>query len=222
MMNRYFFDGLPLYFHQYDSYKDGDGKGLLQRFMEIPQEEAETLYQDIKDIPKAMDPLQVQDSHLYMLGSVFGNPPTLFRNKANYRKLLRYLPNLLKRKGRIDALIDLFKIMGLEVTVEDVTPSKTFYDIGLEHDQGHRYDGQCYNCFFFILHVEDPSGVLPSEEGVLSENTLKELLFTAYYATPINAFISNITYNGESQAFLLEKAGLILKTNDQIYLKAKV
>lgn len=220
-LSNFFFNSLPHYFHENDSYKDENGKGLLERYMEVTEEEAETVYQEIKDLPKAYQAKNVKESHLYLLGSVFGNPPTLFLNKANYRKLIEYLPNLLKRKGTLQALVDIFKIMSVEAEVEDVTPPKPFYDLGLEHDNGHKYDEGCSDCFFFKVHLTDPLNNIPNTGGELSQETVTELTHIIYYVTPINGFLVNITHNGESLAYLLEKTGLPLAKEDGKYLKIK-
>jgi hypothetical protein len=224
-LSKFFFNNLPQYFHNEDSYKDGEGKGLVQRYLEVVQEEAETLHQSISNIPQAMQASEVPDSHLYLLGSIFGNPPTLFYNKDNYRKLLSNLPYLLKRKGTLSALELLFSIIDLEIVIEDVTPAPWYYDEGREYDTGGKHDGHCLNCFYFVAHITDSNGVLPLEDSESGSgfglDILKELGEIIYYFTPINGWLSDIIINGESFFFLLEEAGIPLKATDGKFLKAK-
>jgi phage tail-like protein len=224
-LSNFFFNSLPHYFHSQDSYKDSEGKGLVQRFTEVLQEEAETIHESISNIPQAMSPSEVPDSHLYLLGSIFGNPPALFYNKDNYRKLLNNLPYLLKRKGTLEGLELIFSIIDLEVEIEDVTPDPWYYDEDNQYDTGGKYDGHCLNCFYFVVHITDNSGVLPLEDSGsgsgIEPQILKELQEIIYYMTPINGWLADITINGESYTFLLEITGLPLKTKDHKFLKAK-
>lgn len=220
-LSRYFFGSLPRYFWENDSYKDNEGKGFVQRFTTVAQLEAETIHGDIKNLSQAMSPGEVKDSHLYMLGSIFGDPPTLFLNKAYYRKLLENLPNLLKRKGTLQALKDIFLIMGVTASITDITPTKPKYDLGLKYDEGHKYDQECNPCFIFDIELDDPDGNIPIEPPRISQKIFQELQWIIYYVTPINGTLRDIIYNGQSLLFLLQKDGIPLKTSEEKFLKNK-
>jgi len=219
-LSRYFFKSLPIYFWEMDSYKDENGKGFVQRFTEVFQEEAELSYDNIKLLPQAIDPDLVKDSHLYLLGSIFGDPPTLFLDKLNYRKLLKYLPNLLKRKGTLSALIDIWKIIGIDAEIEDVTPPKAYYDNNLLFDKGGKFDSYCDSCFFFNLILYDLNNILGIEDQI-PQNILDEIIWITYYVTPINGFLNSVIYNDIGSGFLLQEDGIPLKTSEEKLLKIK-
>lgn len=203
-LKKFFFDTLPLYFRVFDADKVG-GEGILERFIKALEYEAEDTYTSIYNTPDLYSPADVPLAQLYYLGSIFGNPPTLFGLTSRYRKLLSYMPSLLKLKGTLLGLTNLFKLLGVTIVITDESEPRAQYDINQEYDTPSpalKYDTNCNRCFIISIDIMDPDGNLSmlASPSVLLLNELRNLV---YFMVPINVYLKSVSYDGTPLGFYL-------------------
>ena len=193
------FNLFPYRFREEDTYKDGDGKGLLERYMQALGEELdEEVIPPISLIAELNDPELVSDKHLVHLADFLGNPPHTFGDDTKYRKLLKYLVKINQHKGTEEGYKLIFGVLGVDVTITEVEPTSNIYDDTLEYDSGNIYDSNCPPCSKYSLAIEDPDGNCPEIGDAESDPVLYALLRKIIeYVEPINAMMTNLTYNGD-------------------------
>jgi hypothetical protein len=130
-IKKHLFDSLPGYFHLMDSNPDSEGKGSLQRFFEVFEDELVTSYGKIQDLLDNLHPLNLPESHLPLAGKHYSSPPTLFGDTPRYRRFLSGFKYLMQQKGAKVGLDNLFNLFNCLIELTDVTPRATQYDAGL-------------------------------------------------------------------------------------------
>lgn len=220
-LKNFFFYSLPVYFKIFDADKVA-GEGILERFINILEGESETSYNKAVGMEDLYNPLLIPLSHLYILGSVMGSPPTLFNLETPYRNLLNGLPSLLKVKGTVKAIEMFFKLFGASVEIIDETPPIYKYDTETRYDGTARYDTPCSRCFYISINIIDSTGILPFSDKI-SGKVLDELLKIIYWLIPINVFLNRIKYNSiDLSYYLLQEDGIPLMTAQGIKLKTQI
>lgn len=194
------FNLFPPFFRDNDSYKDGNGKGLLQRYLEALGKELDL--EVLNKVPKIQDLVNadfVASKHLVHLADVLGNPPDTFGDELKYRKLLKYICYINKHKGTVRGYELLFNILGVEVEIEEIPITTYKYDSEHQYDTHLTYDGNCPPCSNYILHITDAGGNCPEIGDAQGDVTLRQALDAIIaYVEPINAKLQDITYNGTS------------------------
>jgi len=192
-----FFKSLPSFFEEYDSYKDQDGKGLLERYLESFQTETEESLIPINNMGLLKDPLQVLEDYLAYLSEDYGKPPTIFKDTSLFRKVLKDINFVKPQRGTEKGAINFFLILGtqLELTFETYSTS---YDNAQYNNPESRYDRSISYCAYYTANIIDPDGNLP----ILGQEeipiwAIENLLKIFEYLLPINAFLERILYNGE-------------------------
>ena len=146
----YLFALLPHYFKEYDSYKDVNGEGLLERYLEVFCQEvdgnispfidkAHYLY-DAESL--SLLPHSNPDAFLDHLAKTFGDPPYIGTD-SEYRSLIRYIIHILLTKGTTQSVSLFLAIYGYKiymVTESSVSSMKYDSDPVLQHDMGGFYD----------------------------------------------------------------------------------
>lgn len=106
----------PFYYKEYDTYKNEDGEGLLERFINIcSQYLDEDIVPDIDNILDIIDAsIQNKEELLKHLWEDLGGLPFSFlpHNLANTRELIRYTISLYRIKGTNLFYQTIFKLMG--------------------------------------------------------------------------------------------------------------
>jgi len=131
------YNKLPYYFIEQDTYKDSNGNGLLNRYLNL-------FGGYIKDeilpsIENYLDIIQstiTDEKYVTTISATLGNPPDIFKTVNEYRNLLSHIVSIYKIKGTIKGYQVFFGILGYDVTIYEV-PLLTSQVI----DQyGDRYD----------------------------------------------------------------------------------
>jgi len=198
------FSLFPRYIWEHDTLPV-NGKGLFQRYMETFGEEIDEEIKDyITNFINIIDVTSTEDKYLVYLAEFLGNPPTLFYSDVRYRKLLRYLMDIIKCKGTVRSYELIFGLLGCTIELVEIPPSVMKYDwygeLGEEvpttlvvYDSGYRYDEECPSCSDYYLNITDPDGVLA---GALTNTILYALLMKIIkFVEPINMNLINLTIN---------------------------
>lgn len=190
-LSQYFFNSLPDYFYFYDSYKNSSGKGLLQRYMQVIQEDAEITEASITGLKDLPSPVTTEDKYLNNIAAFYGNPPDTYGNLTWYRNLLRNITDINKVKGSIEAFHRFFGCMGASITVSSREQPYITYDEGKLYDDSNLYDGYCFPCAF--LSIDIPDTFAPFEESITDKLKLAtQSIFS--YLFPINAILEVFSY----------------------------
>lgn len=156
----FLFGKLPHYFKENDSYKDGNGEGLLERYLEIFCTEI-----DNKVSPYIDELLDITDAEalsgltrenptelLTHISELFGNPPDIgigtaySGGESEYIVLIRHIIHILQTKGTKKSIDYYLAIYGYKVTsltesistinTYDVVPAAGEYDDAGVYDEG--------------------------------------------------------------------------------------
>lgn len=184
---------LPYYFISQDTYKDNNGKGLLERYLGIFSSYIdEDIYPQINNYLNIIDASICEEKFLTHLSDVLGNPPDVFKNEEQYRNLLSYIVSIYKIKGTEDGYKLFFAILGFEVEIEEIIPNlnSNLYDGEDLYDNTSNYDiGQCQPCSLYNLKFYISSG-----EQMLDVSTVLLLQAAIDFNEPINATLGKLTY----------------------------
>jgi phage tail-like protein len=204
------FEQFPRYFKEQDTYKDGDDKGLLERFLGVLGDELdEEMIPSITNFTEIFNVETTPDQYFRYLAEMMGNPPDLFYNDARYRRFIKYLTDINKHKGTAESYDMLFRLFNCTVVIEEIPLVRLIYDLVdswgeeaphalLLHDSQHpvtaekwRYDEGCPTCSRYNLHITDPERNLPLFEKTTSPNyiLLKKII---QYVEPINMILNRI------------------------------
>lgn len=201
----FMFSRLPLYFKVNDTYKNSEGKGLLERYLSAFGYEL-----DFEIIPKLECYLEIIDAsiaepqYLNHISDVLGNPPDIFQDENIYRNLLRYILSVYKIKGTKKAYELFFQILGFNVLIEEIPPTQEEYnyDIAGEYDKGDIdsvYDQDlCQPCSLYrviFTPINDSSASLTPE-------LLSKLNDVIAFNEPINAKLDNLLYSVRFDDFI--------------------
>lgn len=200
----FFFDKLPLYFLQNDTYKDQNGRGLLERYLEIFGLELENkikpLADDYLDI---IDPSTVTAKHLSHLAYSLGNPPDMFQNNpTQYAKLLQHVVSIYKIKGTAQSYKLFFSLMGFNVSIiEHPEPVPTLFDDVFILDDGFKFDMGCPTCSDYSLVINN---LLANSANIcmtpsfttLNQTMLDLIIEVVKFLEPINAHLIEIINGG--------------------------
>lgn len=192
------FSKFPDYFWENDSYKDGQGLGLLQRYLKaIGQELDENITPQIANVQDIQDPITTAEKYLTHLSDVLGNPPDTFYDVPKYRRMLRYIMGINKCKGTIASYEKIFAILGVTINITQIAEQVYQYDTGEQYDKALTYDTPCPPCTDYTLAIIDPDDNFPilGTMGV-NLNIYRLLMAIIKYVEPINARLITLTYKG--------------------------
>lgn len=193
----------PHWYHQSDTYKDGNGKGLFQRYLEaFGNEWDEELLPKLEDIRDTNDVLTVNSDLLRHLSWFLGNPPDMVYHDAKYRLLLRYLHGINKYKGNEEGYKRIFAILGISVTliIHELTDYR--YDnpeLNYDDNQNlHRYDSECPSCTDYSIQLNDDegyvTGLLQGDYASGTQLIINILMAMIKYVEPINMRLRDLTW----------------------------
>lgn len=190
-LSDYFFKTLPDYFYFYDSYKDASGKGILERYMSVIQEDSEITEASITGLRDLPFPLSTEDKYLNNIAAFYGYPPDTYGNLTWYRNLLRNITDINRVKGSIEGFNRFFSCMGVTITVSATETPYINYDTGNLYDDNHNYDGYCSPCSYLTIDI--PDTFPPFEEGI--DDGVKLATQSIFvYLFPINAILQEFSY----------------------------
>lgn len=202
---------LPSYFKVNDSYKDGNGEGLLERYLEIFCAEIDNEVSPFVDeLPSITDAEALSSltrnnptELLQHISELFGNPPDIGTGLAysggedEYIIFMRYIKYILQTKGTITSLIYFLAIYGYELTnLTESSVSLSKYDeipTPIQYDNNAQYDLGFTFYSGFNVDITDLSGTTTKNP---TQTWLDDYLAPAIqkYIAPIWAQLGTITY----------------------------
>lgn len=192
----WFFRRLPTYYKMNDTYKDGSGRGLLERYMStLDSEVLEQIFPNIYYYLENIDAQNCEPKFLNHISDVLGNPPDIFDDENKYRNLLSYIVSVYKIKGSIESYELFFDILGFKVEIEEVPllNLNSLYDNGGEYDSDEfesTYDkGRCQSCSYYdiTLYHKDVNNF------TIDQNIINNIREAITFNEPINAKLRNLT-----------------------------
>ena len=202
----YLFDLLPFYFKSQDSYKDSNGKGLLERYLSIfGAHIAEEIIPEIRCYLDILDSSICDSRFLIPLSKSLGSPPDIFQSEAEYRNLLTYIVSVYKIKGTKESYELFFSILGFNVDINEIMPVSvsTIEELGTRYDSDNHptYDGDnpnftydmgiCQPCSQYDLELTPKPGTFL----IINDSLKKRINQTISFNEPINAKLRNLIIN---------------------------
>jgi len=194
------FDRFPRRFKIEDSYKDADGKGLLERMMGVIGDELdEEIIPLIEDYQVQQNPITCDSKFINLIAFFYGNPPSPLSYEDLYRKLLSKITEVNKIKGTEASYVLFFKLIGLDVAVREVPLVDYRYDkdnIRYDNNEHLRYDMNCPPCSGYYLDILDHDNLYPEFiHNPIDPEIFKLLMSMIRYCEPINARLIEVTYD---------------------------
>lgn len=202
------FNKLPNYYHQNDSYKDVNGKGLLQRYLEnIGEDIDNNILPFIDNLLDIIDPTKQGDTDykfLNHLAYTVGSPPDIFlgdpAQAEKYAKLINHIVSIYKIKGTKKSFVSFFALLGYTVDViEWPLTDPTLFDIGQTFDDDFLMDQGCEDCSeFSILNQAILNNGTCGQTGnpVLDPSLFSLMVEMAAFLQPINTILRTIISGG--------------------------
>ena len=201
------FGTLPQYFKENDNYVPNsvvgyENIGLLERYLEcFCQETDNEVTPYIDAIGYLFDatgldniPGDNQDRFLIHLSDILLNPEWVGTDEK-YKVLLRYLVEILQRRGSLEGLKLYLALLGYKISTFTSTPIETpQYDHTPtlhKYDDGLLYDNKGVYYFYVDIVITDYDGIInsPTAQFLLD---LKEALQT--FMMPVVCEITSLTY----------------------------
>jgi len=193
---KYIWDLFPYFYKEHDTYKDGDGQGVLERFIKLCGEELNEYINPYLDetsehyYMKNLDPMEAEQKFLKIISEFLGNPPNPL-GTSEFRILLNFILQLYQIKGTIKGYELFFSLLGFDTTITELTPSDqsatNLYDTEILHDKQYIYDEdsptcKTSHCSYYTLDLTpiDPEFTLTTE----LDTKLKQIV---KFIEPINA-----------------------------------
>lgn len=174
-----------------DTFKDGSGKGINERyhqgFGEDYDENVRVLIDDFHD--NLYVPKKCQSKFIEFLEYNLGRPIIVFETDSFRRKMLELHHNITLIKGTLLSHEVLFKMLGMTTVVITLVERISGFDSSITlDDDTRRFDGTLLCCQHYTIALTG---------GSLQNDTLDaSILRIALYLKPIDAEIDSITYNG--------------------------
>jgi hypothetical protein len=206
------------YFHKNDSYKDAEGKGLLQRYNELIEEDIQSnIYPMMNSL---LDNLLLASTMLdrfvgdleYTVGLQLR-----FSDLISLRKnILKYIFYFYKIKGTRRGYEVLLRWLGFESVVITEFWANGGLDSSVDLDDiNRRFDsgGKCSGCSEYEIALTGSVAISP--------DLLRYIHNIVKFNEPINARLRRITYNGNDMSslfyFILKNADLIFYDDSTDY-----
>lgn len=173
-----------------DSYKDANGKGILERYNEVMGLEYDTYYGIYLDnlIDDTMVPQTVLEKFIPYLEQVFGGLQFSGTTIATRRRILKFALRLYETKGTKKSYDLIYRLLGFDsVTLIEHEADYTFDSPTTLDDFFRRFDSKCPNCSQYTIKVY---GTID-----LTSDLHKMIFRAAQLCQPINADIRYVFYN---------------------------
>lgn len=212
------------YFKRVDTYKDSQGKGIFERYLEIFEGEiAGEIIPAMDNILNVHEAMTTPKRFLLVISEKFGNPPNLLAATTNAQELfnrgiLAHYVNLRKLKGTPLGIKMIFAYLGYVVEVTEELEEEFTYDSvnvgGFPHtyDNGHNYDSEIPDFGTYdvvILHAHP--NALPVDQDLLGK-----IYPIIRWMEPIDMRLNKITY--ASDVFYMEDDSGYIATEANKYI----
>lgn len=176
-----------------DTYKDVDGKGLLQRYNEAIAEDFDEEFVILVEnmVENTVDPLTALEKFLPYLEEQFGVGMALTDDLVLRRKILRYINRFNSIKGTKLSYELLFALIGVTVVITEHFDYFTLDDAVATLDD----DARTLDSSVCAQHCTDYSLELTGAGGLTPE-LVNRILSVIEVNEPINADLREVTYNG--------------------------
>lgn len=191
----FLFAKFPAYFKRDDSNKDVDGKGTLERFLEIHGDELdEIIVPSIEEFLNILDAQIAPEEFLTHISDTLGNPPDITQNLDEYRNILSFIVSHYKIKGQEAAYILFFSLIGFEVTIEEIEPIEYLMDSGHLMDGEPIFDSSCPTCSCYTIEF---TNIADSDNNIapVTAQTIGYLREAIEFNEPINACLESFRQN---------------------------
>ena len=198
-LTTFIWDKFEDYFAEKDSYKDSQGKGLLQRFLLVFGMELQTeIVPKLENLINEKDPETASDEFLSELAYSVGRPNDILQDIDKYRTLLTQIISIYQIKGTTKSYQLLFALFGLTAELVEHFPPDNAYDSGLIYDDDTE-DAQVYdqtNCEVGCIDYSINYDNLPGQNvAPLSQQQEEDLrLMISDFIEPIDCNLRDLTY----------------------------
>ena len=192
----WFFEQLPPYFKVSDSYKDGDGKGLLERYLTLFGDELDSeVVNKVNTFTDILDCKTTPVELLHHLAFLVGSPPRMV-DDADYRNLICHIVSIYKIKGTKCSFEVLFNLNGLNIKINEIPPPPPVkYDVGLTYDTGLTYDRLCLQCSEFeIIYWSKLDDCQIPIINSIPQAKLDKIKDIICFITPINTVLKELSH----------------------------
>lgn len=179
------------FYAAYDSYKNDDGKGIIQRFNE-------TLANDLDDnfLPFLTDFLnfirvysEIREDILPIVESSLGNIIKISDDILIRRKIIRFFSTIYKTKGTLASLKIIFYWLGFTNIEDRITERFGGLDSVLTFDDATRkFDSSLIQLDFYSLIFYG--------NVILTNKMLEYIINVCEWNSPINSKLNKIIFNG--------------------------
>lgn len=185
----FIFGQFPPYYKIEDTNKDGDGKGIFERYTEIYGEYIdESIIPDIENFSEDFNALSCRETLLPIIADDLGNPPELTIDDDRYRKLLSTIASIYKIKGTLPGYRIFFLMFGFNVSINTYQNIDIVADLGFKSDEGYAADNYCNNCTSYeIAFWNNNDNAATGNLTLIDSDTLDALNKIISFNEPINA-----------------------------------
>lgn len=193
MIKEYVKNKLPNYIIDNDSYKDINGKGFVERYLEIFGAELDDEYlPELEGIINQKNPQLTNADFLDYIAGQLGDLPNISKDTAHYRNILSFIVSIWAIKGTIKSYKSILYSLGLyNTTITEIPLVTVAYDdpaVSYDAAELFQYDTSCQTCSEYIINTTGPT---------LTVDIYQQLLNLVELVEPINAKLKHIVYNGD-------------------------
>lgn len=205
---KFIWDLFPLYFYKYDTYKDHEGKGVLQRYVktfgaEIDEEVITYLDESHENYYlNNIEALKIKEKLIPIIQYLLGSPPSILEGE-DYRKILQYIVPIYTIKGTRLSYKLFINLLGFEVEIIEHEPGEFVGEIGeqlltydfdpeLFYDEGNLYDSNIGETETLCVYCSDYTLLLKSLGPSLTEEVIDKIKEIIVFIEPINAVLREI------------------------------
>lgn len=209
-IKKFLWDLFPLFYQEYDTYKDQESKGVLQRFVEnfgIEVDDEVLKYLDENQdeyFLKNIQALESDNKFLPILKDILGNPPGILEGEE-HRKMLQYIVPIYKIKGTHLSYKLFLNLLGFDVeiiehdpldSISEITDEIITYDFDtpIDYDKGFLYDSFLGESEIGCPYCSDYSLLLGSTQVALTQDVMDKIKQIIVFIEPINAVLREILF----------------------------
>lgn len=173
-LDNFLWSTIPQELADQDSYKDAQGRGLLERFISIFDEELQQeLVVKLENFSNELSPATAADQFLSELAYSVGSPPDVMGGTDRYREVLTSIIGIYKVKGTSRSYKLFFRLFGMDCRIVEHFPRDNKYDI-----PGNKYDDKT---------IEAQPYDQSAETVGYTDYTIEYFNLPGYQVAPLNA-----------------------------------
>ncbi len=194
MIKEYVKEKLPSYIIDNDSYKDINGKGFVERYLEIFGGELDDEYiPELEQLIQQKNPQLTRSEFLDYIAGQLGDLPNISQDTAHYRNILSFIVSLWNIRGTKQSYISILYSLGLTgTTITEIPLVTVAYDdpaVSYDATETFAYDTSCQTCSEYYITTTGPT---------LTVDIYQRLLGLVELVEPINAKLKHVVYNGDT------------------------